>query len=580
MSESGYMPIWVGKSSDYWKAADEYERANGRLYKTIEFALPIELSTENQIKVVKEFAESITGKERLPYSWAIHDDPDNPHCHLMVSERVNDGIERNPAQWFARFNPKNIEIGGARKTESLKPVEWLEAIRSDWALLCNRALEQSGELVRIDHRSLKEQRSDLEPGVHIGVSAVALERKGFVTERGNRNRAVKEINDKKEVVKQLEHELEELEIAEEARKVSEARQREALLSSWAEDFMPPDLGKEQWQRAHEEAQRQAAEKARLAAEEKARLAAAEKARLDAEAAAEKARLDAEVEESIRLALESEVSEKSERDARICRLADKIAAEQKDLRKQYEAALVEAKKLKEAEPEAKGLFARLMGKPEGHEAWQEAFGLVKTNVYRLWEACGGNMDAPDHGTAEADRRLTPEYARRTARKQIEAEEAQKYKEQAAEREAQREAQLQKDRNEAHLRDTVELEVGKRVTYHTIGGEETIEGEIFAIREGAIEVRFGEKLLSLQREKCYFTEPAQRPEPNLLDEMEADLARTRHSLGTVGFELDYKKARKMRDITRCAGISDDEFADRCPAATDVLDRAASKEQDRGR
>ena len=35
------MPEWAEENPrSYWEAADEYERANGRLYREIQFALP------------------------------------------------------------------------------------------------------------------------------------------------------------------------------------------------------------------------------------------------------------------------------------------------------------------------------------------------------------------------------------------------------------------------------------------------------------------------------------------------------------------------------------------------------------
>ena len=45
--ESGHMPAWaVGDDLAYWQAADVYERANGQLYKEVEFALPVELPAQ------------------------------------------------------------------------------------------------------------------------------------------------------------------------------------------------------------------------------------------------------------------------------------------------------------------------------------------------------------------------------------------------------------------------------------------------------------------------------------------------------------------------------------------------------
>ena len=101
----------------YWAAADAGERANGRLYREVEFALPRELNAAERVELATRFAEHLTGEERLPYTLAIHrggQDGGNPHAHLMFSERANnDGIERSAAQWFKRYNAKEPEKRGS-----------------------------------------------------------------------------------------------------------------------------------------------------------------------------------------------------------------------------------------------------------------------------------------------------------------------------------------------------------------------------------------------------------------------------------------------------------------------------------
>ena len=45
-TESGHMPGWADADAGgvaYWDAADLYERNNGRLYKSVEIALPLAL---------------------------------------------------------------------------------------------------------------------------------------------------------------------------------------------------------------------------------------------------------------------------------------------------------------------------------------------------------------------------------------------------------------------------------------------------------------------------------------------------------------------------------------------------------
>ena len=178
----------MGRGDDpgaYWEAADEHERANGRLYSEVQFALPKELNEEERREAASSFAERLTGGERLPYTLAIHQggtNGENPHAHLMFSERGNDGIERSGEQWFKRHNAKAPEKGGARKSRAAKAGDWLEKTRQAWEQTANRALERAGRGERIDHRSLAERRDEAyragdleraaqlsrEPNVHLG----------------------------------------------------------------------------------------------------------------------------------------------------------------------------------------------------------------------------------------------------------------------------------------------------------------------------------------------------------------------------------------------------------------------------
>ena len=50
------MPLWaIDSPRDFWQAADNHERANGRLYLEIEFALPVELTEETRKHLAHEF---------------------------------------------------------------------------------------------------------------------------------------------------------------------------------------------------------------------------------------------------------------------------------------------------------------------------------------------------------------------------------------------------------------------------------------------------------------------------------------------------------------------------------------------
>lgn len=191
-AESGHMPRWAAaEPAIYWAAADQYERANGRLFKRVEMALPLALTAEERRALAVGFAHHLTDEERLPYTLAIHAGKGtNPHAHLLISERGNDGLERSPEQWFRRYNAAAPARGGAQKSTALHPKAWLEETRAAWAEQTNLALERAGHAVRIDHRSLEAQGSDRLPGLHVGPVAAAMEARGIETVRGDAARAV------------------------------------------------------------------------------------------------------------------------------------------------------------------------------------------------------------------------------------------------------------------------------------------------------------------------------------------------------------------------------------------------------
>lgn len=82
--ESDRMPSWTeGDAAAYWDGADVYERANGRLYVSADFALPRELSADDQIGLAHSFAQDLTADQHLPYTLAIH-----------AAQDVEDGAER------------------------------------------------------------------------------------------------------------------------------------------------------------------------------------------------------------------------------------------------------------------------------------------------------------------------------------------------------------------------------------------------------------------------------------------------------------------------------------------------------
>jgi len=216
-TESDHLPNWVrDEPGDYWDTADLYERANGRLYVSADFALPRNLDLDDQVALAHAFAQQLTAGERLPYTLAIHAGHDaeghahNPHAHLMISERQNDGIDRSREQWFRRANSERPERGGAPKSRTFHGREWMERAREQWASLTNATLERSGHDQRVDHRSYRRQGIDREPTEHYGPGAAHMVARGLNHDRfdaavvvADRQDALHSLEQKERVLKEI-----------------------------------------------------------------------------------------------------------------------------------------------------------------------------------------------------------------------------------------------------------------------------------------------------------------------------------------------------------------------------------------
>lgn len=117
------MPNWVQDPREFWGAGDEFERKNGSVYREHLLSLPRELTHAQNIQLIDDWVKKHL--DGYTYTYAYHetfalDGGLQPHCHLMFSERVNDGIERTKEQYFKRYNPKNPERGGVKKQNTGK----------------------------------------------------------------------------------------------------------------------------------------------------------------------------------------------------------------------------------------------------------------------------------------------------------------------------------------------------------------------------------------------------------------------------------------------------------------------------
>jgi hypothetical protein len=159
--DSGNMPEFAKSDPHaFWRAADTYERVNGRAYTELQIALPRELNHEKRIELVEMAVREFMG-DRFAYTLAVHnpvanDKIEQPHLHLMFSERVVD--ERSRALPEEQFFKRN----GAKKDRGWSDRSKPEDIRSKWCEMMNSAMEREGVEERVDHRSWDKQgRGDL-----------------------------------------------------------------------------------------------------------------------------------------------------------------------------------------------------------------------------------------------------------------------------------------------------------------------------------------------------------------------------------------------------------------------------------
>ena len=169
----GNLPEWAaGNPALFFDMSDIHERKNGSTYREEVIPLPREFNRQQQEDFIREWIEQEIS-DKHAYAFAIHeplasDGKPNPHVHFMYSDRIDDGIERPPEQYFKRYNSKHPERGGAKKANSgLKSSERKELLlakRERFGDMINKKLREIGHYDKdISMKSLKAQGIDREP---------------------------------------------------------------------------------------------------------------------------------------------------------------------------------------------------------------------------------------------------------------------------------------------------------------------------------------------------------------------------------------------------------------------------------
>ena len=174
-------------------------RCDAQMARFDDFALPNELTLEQQIELLKSFVNNNFVCKGYCVDAAIHAGDkstdrqnadlqavfayeSNPHAHILAPFRMvdRDGFQRTKLQ--SRFYNNPCE---------------LKKLRQDWANHVNRAYRDAGYTFEVSPLSHKERGIKREPTLHIGPRCSAMEREGIHTKRGDRYRAALERNHQK-----------------------------------------------------------------------------------------------------------------------------------------------------------------------------------------------------------------------------------------------------------------------------------------------------------------------------------------------------------------------------------------------
>lgn len=209
-------PEWARDPAACFNRSEQAEtRANARVARELEVALPHELSEDQRHALAVDLGQMLVEKYGVGVLVAVHTpdksgDERNHHAHLLMTPRQigPDGLGARACQEFdAR--------GGAGPAA-------IRELREAVAVRINEHLAQAGLAETVDHRSLPKQakaaeqegRLDFvallarEPTTHEGKAATAMRRRGEYSDRAAENDAVKTGNriELQAFLKQLESE--------------------------------------------------------------------------------------------------------------------------------------------------------------------------------------------------------------------------------------------------------------------------------------------------------------------------------------------------------------------------------------
>lgn len=208
-----------------WNSVENAEKgASAQLARTYKVSLPNEWSYELATEVMRDYIKRNFVDKGMCAQFAIHDSENkdtgqrNLHCHILLTLRSIDEqgewMAKQRKEYLTDENGERIPIidkkTGQQKVDKQNRKQWkcqtistndwsskenAKKWRKDLADTVNAVNERMGMTENHwEHRSFKEQGLDIQPQIHLGAKASAMERAGIQTIRGNINRKIIESN--------------------------------------------------------------------------------------------------------------------------------------------------------------------------------------------------------------------------------------------------------------------------------------------------------------------------------------------------------------------------------------------------
>ena len=189
---SEHAPEWAHDRAKLWNAAEKREtHPRAQTARSMILNLPHEFSAEQRREAAMKVAHMLADRYRGAVDYAVHEpgkdgDHRNYHCHFLQTARPFENGE------WAKKKDRVLDDRYGKG-----PAEY-KALRENIAGVINDIAVRERLEIWVEHWSFKERGLDLEPTTHLGPGAMARERRGEPTERGDHNRAVQARNEERQ----------------------------------------------------------------------------------------------------------------------------------------------------------------------------------------------------------------------------------------------------------------------------------------------------------------------------------------------------------------------------------------------